>query len=148
MITFLIPQREASLRFLPWKLSGEDNLFGPGFSLTLRPDIINKGEREQHLEAMHPAGPSLGKRKKRAFFYDPAEQAHQDEKQPEIVDHIPMKDLFVLLSVNARIVDLPVEPVQASELLCCLQFDGRSGPDELVIFRNGKGIEPEFSADF
>ena len=58
-----------------------------------------------------------------------------------------MEKFLVFLSVDAGIVDLPVEPVQASKLLCRLQSDGRSGLGELIVFSNGKGIEPEFSID-
>jgi|GEM_PF-5571127 len=46
-----------------FKCLREDNLLGPGLSLTVGPDIINKGEREQHLEAMHPSRTSFSKSK-------------------------------------------------------------------------------------
>lgn len=71
----------------------ENNLLGPGLFLTVGPDIINKGEREKHLEPVNPSRPFLSKRKNRAFFCYPAEQSHQDDEQLEIFDQITMEDL-------------------------------------------------------
>ena len=41
----------------------KNNLLWPRLSLTLCPNIINKREREKHLEPMRPSRPFFSKRK-------------------------------------------------------------------------------------
>ena len=89
----------------------EHDLLRPRLSLALRPYLINKGEREQHLEPMRPSRPSFREGKHRALLFDPTQQLHDDQKQSEIFRDITMKEFLVLAPINPGGIDLPVEPV-------------------------------------
>ncbi len=79
--------------------------------MTVSPNVINKGERKQHLEAVRPSRTFLSQRKNRPFFIDPPKQFHYSYEYPEIFHYVTMKELFVLLQVNPCHIDLPVEPM-------------------------------------